>query len=103
MTLHTNLLAPAILLAALALPAAASAHGNVRCNGGPEASWKPVETLKAQLVKDGWTVQKAKKTRDCYEVYGIMPDGKKVESFWHPVTLEKVQILQRGKVIFPAG
>jgi hypothetical protein len=97
--------AAAALIGALALaaPAPLAAHGNVSCNAGPKTEWKSLDALKAKLTQEGWKVTKAHPSKDCYEVYGIMPDGKKVESFWHPVTFEKVQVLQRGKVIFPAG
>jgi hypothetical protein len=95
---------PALALAAtLAMPAPALAHGNVTCNSGPESGWKSVDALKAKITRDGWTIAKAKPWKDCYEVYGTMADGKKVEAFFHPVTLEKVRILQRGKVIYPAS
>lgn len=62
----------------LATPA--YADGKIACGGGPRANWTSVEKLKAQLIAQGWTIKKAKPTRDCYEVYGKTPEGDNVES-----------------------
>jgi hypothetical protein len=96
-----TLLKSLALLGALGLASAASAHGNVQCHGGPKASWKPVSALSAQLTAQGWKVKKAKPEKDCYEVYATTSEGK-VEAFFHPVTFEKVLVLQRGKVLYKA-
>jgi hypothetical protein len=88
-----------ILLLVLAGPA--YAHGNVQCHGGPKSGWKPVAALSAQLTAQGWKVKKAKPAKDCYEVYATTSEGK-VEAFFHPVTFEKILVLQRGKVIYAA-
>jgi len=88
--------------AALALPSFAHAHGNVRCNSGPAADWKPIEQLKQKITGEGWTVRKAHPSKDCYEVYGTTPEGDKVEAFFHPVTLNKVLVLRRGQVLYKA-
>ena len=96
------LLVPAFAVMALAAPQAASAHGNVKCNSGPKDQWKPLDALKAKLTAEGWKVTKAHPSNDCYEVYGITPEGDKVESFWHPVTFEKQLVLRRGQVLYKA-
>ncbi len=94
--------APALLsVTALGLAAPAFGHGKVQCNGGPKTGWKPVTALTAKLTAEGWKIKKAKPERDCYEVYATTKDGK-VEAFFHPVTLEKVLVLQRGKVLYKA-
>jgi len=80
----------------------ASAHGKINCGGGPREGWTDVEKLKAKLVKQGWTIKKAKKVRDCYEVYGKTPEGDNVESFFHPVSLKKILVLKRGRELFRA-
>ena len=81
-----------------AVPAAAT--GKVTCKAGPQAGWKSMDALKAALVKDGWQVRKAKVDGGCYEVYGTLPTGEKVEAYFHPVTFEKLYVAQRGKVLF---
>ena len=80
----------------------AMAHGKIYCKGGPKSEWNDVEKLKAKLVKQGWKIKKAKKVRDCYEVYGKTPQGDNVESFFHPVTFQKILVLKRGKTLFRA-
>ena len=95
----------ALALAAAGLACAsgtAFAHGNVTCNSGPKAGWKTLDTLKAKMTAEGWKITKAHPAKDCYEVYGITPEGDKVESFWHPVTLEKQLVLRRGQVLYKA-
>lgn len=92
----------AVAMAAIVVPQTASAHGKVTCNSGPKAGWKPLDELKAHLVHLGWKVGKAHPNKDCYEVYGITPEGDKVESFWHPVTFEKKLVLRRGEVLYKA-
>ncbi len=86
---------------ALTLSAPAFADGNVTCHGGPKTGWKPVAGLTTKLAAEGWKIKKAKPHRDCYEVYATTTDGK-VEAFFHPVTFEKILVLQRGKVIYKA-
>ena len=78
----------------------ASATGAVKCKTGPVAGWKSQANLKAKLVKEGWTVRKSKVDGGCYEVYGTTPEGDRVESYFHPVTLEKLYVARRGKVLF---
>lgn len=94
-----------ILIAAVAaatLSAPALATGKMKCDVKPEDR-KPIEELKAELVKQGWTVAKAKVDGGCYEVYGVMPETGRVEAYFHPVTFEKLFVEQRGKVLFKKG
>jgi hypothetical protein len=95
----------AVALAAAATPflsAPAMAHGKINCGGGPREGWTDIEKLKAKLVSEGWSIKKAKKVRDCYEVYGKTPEGDNVESFFHPVSLKKILVLKRGRELFRA-
>lgn len=75
----------ALFLSSLALPALA----NGRCNV-PEADWRPVDELKADLSAKGWTISNIKTEDGCYEVYGKDEDGKRVEIFFDPATFEAV-------------
>lgn len=79
---------------------AALATGKMKCDSGPQTGWKSRTALEAQLKKDGWTVKKSKVDGGCYEVYGVTPEGQNVEAYFHPVTMEKLLVSQRGKVIF---
>jgi hypothetical protein len=88
--------------AAATLAGPALATGKMTCDVKPEAR-KPIEALTAELVKQGWTVAKAKVDGGCYEVYGVMPETGRVEAYFHPVTFEKLFVEQRGKVLFKKG
>lgn len=103
MTRHRRM--PVVTLAAavgLLASGTVFAHGDVRCNAGPRASWKPIEQVKKQASLEGWTLQKAQIEGDCYEVYARTEDGQVVEAFFHPVTLKKLIVYRRGQEIFRA-
>jgi hypothetical protein len=90
-------------LAALAAVTAvnpAQATGKMTCNSGPQAKWKSMESLKAQLTKSGWQVRHAKVDGGCYEVYGTDPEGNRVEAYFDPLTFEKLLVSRRGEVLF---
>jgi hypothetical protein len=87
----------ALAVAGLASPALAT--GKITCDVA-KADMKPQAELVTMLEKDGWQVRKAKPDGGCYEVYGTMPDGARVEAYFHPVTFEKLYVEQRGKVLF---
>lgn len=92
-------------LAALALSMLASpawADGDVRCNSGPQAKWKPIAALNKKAWQEGWTVVKAQIEGDCYELYARTETGQAVEAFFHPVTLQKLIVYRRGQEVFRA-
>lgn len=91
-------------LAAVALTSQpALADGKVDCRSGPQGGWQPIAQLRAKLEREGWSIKKAVRARDCYEVYGRTPEGDNVESFHHPVTLQKILVLKRGRELFRAA
>ena len=92
------LAASAGLAVMTATPAAAT--GAIKCQAGPQSGWKSTEALTTMLVKEGWTVRKAKVDGGCYEVYGTTPEGDRVEAYFHPVTFEKLYVARRGQVLF---
>jgi hypothetical protein len=88
-------------VAAVAFASApASATGAIACKAGPQSGWKTQKILTDKLVKEGWTVRKAKVDGGCYEVYGTTPEGERVEAYFHPVSLEKLYVARRGQVLF---
>ena len=91
--------AAALAAAGLAFAAPASATGKMTCNA-PQAKWKSIPALEAQLKKQGWQVRKSKVDGGCYEVYGTDPKGNRVEAYFHPVTFEKLLVSRRGQVLF---
>ncbi len=90
----------AFAAAALAVGSPALATGKMTCNAGPQKGWKTQKALQDSLKKQGWQVRKSKVDGGCYEVYGTDPQGNRVEAYFHPVTLEKLLVSQRGKVLF---
>ena len=80
-----TLLPVATLMIAVALPALAEDRCTV-----PEADWRPVEDLKADLTAKGWTISNVKTEDGCYEVYATDETGKKVEIFFDPLTFAAV-------------
>jgi len=81
-----------VLLAAMAIAVctSVSATGLATCDSGPSSGWQPIEKLEKQLTERGWTVRRVKEDGGCYEVYAIDDKGKRVEAYFHPVTLAPV-------------
>ena len=90
----------AALFATAGLSSPALATGKMTCEAGPQSGWKTQAELKANLIKKGWTVKKSKIDGGCYEVYGTTPEGDRVEAHFHPVSLEKLLVLRRGKELY---
>lgn len=93
----------ALPLAAMILSSSARADGDVRCDSGPRSGWKPIAELHEQVAQEGWTIRKAHPEGDCFEVYARTATGQAVEAFFHPVTLRKLVVYQRGKEVFRAS
>jgi hypothetical protein len=67
------------------------AHGNVQCPEHPKSEWQVPALLKQKLAAEGWQVRRIEATKSCFEVYAKDPQGQKVEAFFDPKTLERVQ------------
>ncbi len=94
---------PHKLLAAVALTmtiSQASATGMMTCESGERAGWKSMEDLETKMKADGWQVRRIKEDGGCYEAYGTDPEGRRVEAYFHPVTLEKLLVARRGEILF---
>ncbi len=68
------------------------ATGLATCDSGDEANWKPTTELQTMLEAKGWTVKRIKVDGGCYEVYALDENGKKVEAYFHPLTLDPVPL-----------
>ena len=88
------------LAALTASPAAAT--GAMTCNAGPQSGWRSQEQLTEHLTRQGWQVRRTKVDGGCYEVYGTMPNGDRVEAYFHPVNFRQLLVSRRGEVIFRA-
>ena len=82
-----------LLFTVLSLAAAGPvlAHGDVQCPASPKAEWRDKSELQQKLEKEGWQVRRVVSTKSCYEVYAKDPQGKRVEAFFDPKTLERVK------------
>jgi hypothetical protein len=70
----------------------ASATGLATCDSGSPESWQSQEKLTAMLKEKGWEVRNVKIDGGCYEVYALDEKGERVEAYFHPVSLERVEI-----------
>lgn len=76
--------------AALLAAGAAQAQHAEKCEPVPKAEWKPQAELERKLTAQGWKISRVKITNGCYEVYGRDEKSRKVETFFHPRTLDVV-------------
>ena len=79
-----------LFIASITLTAHCYATGLATCDSGPETGWQSREKLETILVDQGWKVRRIKVDGGCYEVYALNDEGKRVEAYFHPVTLERV-------------
>ena len=68
------------------------ATGLATCDSGAKENWKPTTELQTMLEAKGWTVKRIKEDGGCYEVYALDENGKKVEAYFHPLTLDPVPL-----------
>jgi hypothetical protein len=68
----------------------ALATGLATCDSGPREGWQATFKLEQMLKEKGWTVRRVKEDGGCYEVYALDESGKRVEAYFHPVTLAPV-------------
>ena len=96
---------PLLILATALAGAVAATPASATCKmtrDAPKAQWKSMESLQAQLKKEGWQIRKAKVDGGCYEVYATDPEGNRVEAYFHPVSFKKLLVSRRGEVLFRA-
>ncbi|HET7656565.1 MAG TPA: PepSY domain-containing protein [Luteimonas sp.] len=55
-----------------------------KCTDAPRDKWLPAATMKARILKDGYTIDKFKVSGQCYEIYGQDKDGRDVEIYFDP-------------------
>ena len=82
------------LTLAIGISGQLQATGLATCDSGPDSGWQATEILEKQLTEKGWTVRRVKVDGGCYEVYALDENGKKVEAYFDPVTLEPVPLEQ---------
>ena len=72
----------------------AGATGLATCDSGPPEKWQSKEKLTEMLTAKGWEIRNVKVDGGCYEVYAIDEKKERVEAYFHPVTLERVEIAE---------
>lgn len=86
-----NLVSISLAAAATVFVAApAWSHGFDDCTEAAKETWKPQAEAEAAAKAAGYEVSKSKIEGSCYEVYA-RKDGKKLELFYNPATLELVK------------
>jgi hypothetical protein len=71
------------------LAAATAAASSNRCNI-PASEWQSREALQKKLEAEAWKVRRIKADHGCYEAYAIDKDGRRVEAYFNPKTLERL-------------
>lgn len=84
-----SFIAPVAVMLLIAA-SSARADGFATCDSGPKDKWQAQEKLSASLKEKGWQVRRIKEDGGCYEVYALDEKGKRVEVYFHPVTLAPV-------------
>lgn len=85
-----SLLGVAIVATMLAAASSAQATGRATCNSGAQAGWQSEDMLRQKLTAQGWSIRRIKIDGGCYEVYAVNEKGQRVETYFHPVTLDHV-------------
>lgn len=91
-----------ILATMLIVPATAHATGMYQCEPVAAKDWLTQAQLTDKITAQGWTVNRMKRDGGCWEIYGNMPDGKRVEAYFHPETGKVLLINQRGTILYRA-
>ena len=73
-----------LTLAAVAGLLSFGALAGPKCTNAPREQWMPAETMKARILKDGYTIDKFKVSGQCYEIYGQDKAGNEVEIYFDP-------------------
>ena len=85
-----HIILSSVAIAVLALSSTVAYAEDNRCNA-PMAEWQPRENLKQKLEAEGWQVKRIKVEDGCYEAYAFDKDGKRVEAYFDPKSLEMLQ------------
>jgi hypothetical protein len=81
-------------IALVAALASLSATASPKCTTAPRNQWLPEATMKARILKDGYTIREFKVSGQCYEIYGKDAKGNNVEIYFDPTDGRIVK--QRG-------
>jgi len=80
-----------VLVAAVVVSFSGAAFAKADCKAYPKAEWMKEADAKAKIEAQGYAIDKFKVSGNCYEIYGRNKEGKKVEIYYDPKTLEPVK------------
>lgn len=84
--MRRHLSVTAIALSSLFALSACGEKVSTQCTSAPQSDWLNVNDFQAKLSNEGYTISQFKQTEgNCYEIYGVDPDGTKVEIYFNPV------------------
>jgi hypothetical protein len=76
-----------ILAVSLTCLAVVPAWAEIECST-PMDDWKPIDALRAEAVKLGWTVERIRADDGCYHVKATDSAGKPIEGVFDPQSLK---------------
>lgn len=80
-----------LLLVAL-LVSSPLALAQTECSTADKTQWQDPDNFQQELKNQGYEIKKFKVTDgNCYEIYGMDKEGRKVEIYFDPVTGKKVK------------
>ncbi len=96
MVLKTTIARRGVICGVVASAATAgAAWAGARCDVAV-VEWRPREALQFKLEADGWQVRSIKVVDGCYEADALDGQGRHVEAFFNPKTLEPVGVVAAG-------
>ena len=78
-----NLFSSLMLASLSVLPLSAFAKKD--CTTEPKEKWMSEADFKKKVESEGYTIKKFKIEGNCYEIYGVNKEGKKVEIYFNPI------------------
>ena len=80
------------LIALMLLIGSSTAFAATQGTTADKSTWQDQEKFQAQLKEQGYKINKFKVTKgNCYEIYGLDKDGRKVEIYHDPVSGKAVK------------
>jgi len=70
--------------------AATTSYASDLCNV-PKSEWQSEKALQEKLEGEGWKVSRIKVDDGCFEAYAKDAEGRRVEAYFNPKTLEMVK------------
>ncbi|WP_159593825.1 PepSY domain-containing protein [Chelativorans xinjiangense] len=89
--MRKSLLIPVIAFALAGIVGTASASDDEMKIDAPQDQWLTVAQIAEKFTSQGYDVRQVKAKKAAYEVYAIDKDGRRIETYVHPVTGEPLK------------